>query len=289
METISILAIGDNVADKYLSRGMMYPGGQSFNTAVYTKMNHMDSAYLGKFGSDAVAHHNCDVLDELGIDYSHSRFFEGENGYAKVTLHGNERVFLGSNKGGIAKENPYAFQDNDFAYMKCFSLLYTNLNSYIEDDLPLLHKTGVPLVYDFSTRWNDDVLRAIAPFLTVGVLSCANLKEEERTQEMMKLANLGVAIVVGTVGEAGSHILYHGDWYYQPSVRAEYVKDTMGAGDSYLSALLASLLRDTNGKFIAGSVSEMAMHIRKAMRAGATFAAKVCGMEGAFGHGIPLI
>lgn len=32
-----IIAIGDNVCDKYLSRGKMYPGGQCVNTCVYAK------------------------------------------------------------------------------------------------------------------------------------------------------------------------------------------------------------------------------------------------------------
>ena len=32
MSAVKIIAIGDNVCDKYLSRGKMYPGGQCVNT-----------------------------------------------------------------------------------------------------------------------------------------------------------------------------------------------------------------------------------------------------------------
>ena len=289
MGTIKILAIGDNVADKYLSRAVMYPGGQSFNTAVYTKMNQMDSAYLGKFGSDAIAEHNCDVLKTFGIDYSHSRFFEGENGYARVTLQKNDRVFLGSNKGGVAKDHPYAFTETDLSYMKGFSLIYTNLNSYIEEDLLFLKQSGVPIVYDFSTRWDDAYLRKVVPFITLGVLSCAHLSTSERECEMRKVADLGAVMVLGTVGEAGSYILYQDTFLHQPVVPAEMVKDTMGAGDSYLSAFLVSLLRSTEGRFLKEPNAELDVHIQNAMHAGAIFAAKVCGMEGAFGYGIPLV
>lgn len=35
MKEPKIIAIGDNVCDKYLSRGKMYPGGQCVNTCVY--------------------------------------------------------------------------------------------------------------------------------------------------------------------------------------------------------------------------------------------------------------
>lgn len=50
-----IIAIGDAVCDKYLSRGKMYPGGQCINTCAYAHMNNAESAFLGKFGNDEVA------------------------------------------------------------------------------------------------------------------------------------------------------------------------------------------------------------------------------------------
>lgn len=98
-------------------------------------------------------------MKELKIDYSHCRYFEGENGFALVTLKGNDRVFLGSNKGGIAKEHAFDFTEEDMEYIKGFQLIYTNLNSYIEEELSILEETGVPIAYDFSTRWTDEYLK----------------------------------------------------------------------------------------------------------------------------------
>ena len=94
MSAVKIIAIGDNVCDKYLSRGKMYPGGQCVNTCAYAAANGVPSAYLGKFGSDEVAAYNQKILHELGIDISHCRHFEGENGFAMVTLKGNDASFL---------------------------------------------------------------------------------------------------------------------------------------------------------------------------------------------------
>ena len=180
MKEVRILAIGDNVCDKYLSRGKMYPGGQCVNTCAYARMNQTEAAYLGKFGSDEVAAYNQEILARLGIDASRCRRFPGENGFALVTLRGNDRVFLGSNKGGVAKEHPFSFTPEDLDYIRGFSLIYTNLNSYIEEDLPLLKETGVPIAYDFSLRWNDEYLAKVAPYVTVAILSCAHLTPEER-------------------------------------------------------------------------------------------------------------
>ena len=69
MEHCKIIAVGDNVCDKYLSRGKMYPGGQCVNTCVYVKMNNMESAYLGKYGDDEVAACVQDTLKEIGIEW----------------------------------------------------------------------------------------------------------------------------------------------------------------------------------------------------------------------------
>lgn len=207
MKDYKIIAVGDNVCDKYLSRGKMYPGGQCVNTCVYAKLNGARTAYLGKYGSDQVAECVRDTLKQIGIDDSRCRCHEGENGFALVTLKGNDRVFLGSNKGGIAREYGYDFTEEDFAYIRNFDLIYTNLNSYIEDDLKSLKETGVAIAYDFSTRWTDEYLEKVCPYVTVAILSCAHLTREEREQEMRKVQSYGVQVVLGTVGEDGSYVL----------------------------------------------------------------------------------
>lgn len=288
MGEISIVAVGDNVADKYISRGLMYPGGQCVNTCVYAKMCGADTAYLGKFGTDRVAAHNKAVLDELGIDYSRSRTFEGENGYARVTLQDGDRVFLGSNKGGVSKEHPWDFDADDLAYISKFSLIYTNLNSYIEDDLPLLASIDVPIAYDFSTRWTDEYLDRVCPHIQYATLSCAHLTDEERKREMEKVASLGVRVVLGTVGEHGSHLLYDGHWLSAAAVLAGEVRDTMGAGDSFFASFLTEFMRTAPEEGVFAEADLVLERLRGAMDYAAAFAAKSCAMEGAFGYGVPI-
>lgn len=289
MSDYKILTVGDNVCDKYLSRGKMYPGGQCVNTSVYVKMNGLDSAYLGKYGNDEVAECVQNTLKELEIDDSHCRKYEGENGFALVTLKGNDRCFLGSNKGGIAKEHEFRFSGEDKEYMKQFQMIYTNLNSYIEKELPELKSIGVPIAYDFSTRWTDEYLKEVCPYVTVAILSCAHLSNEEREREMKKAQKNGVKIVLGTIGEDGSYVLYKDKMLYAPAVHADDVIDTMGAGDSYFSAFLCSLLKSSKtGAVMEGTDEEMEERLHRAMKAGAKFAAKVCAMEGAFGYGVPI-
>ena len=165
-----------------------------------------------------MAAYNQKTLAQLGIDDSHCRHFEGENGFALVTLKGNDRVFLGSNKGGVAKEHGYDFGPEDLEYIKQFQLIYTNLNSYIEADLPLLRTAGVPIAYDFSTRWTDEYLAQVCPHIDVAILSCAHLSAEAREAEMKKVQAYQVPIVLGTIGEDGSYVLYQDEFYYTPEM-----------------------------------------------------------------------
>ncbi len=46
--SISVLGIGDNVVDKYLHSGIMYPGGNALNFAVYAKLADIPSAFMGR-------------------------------------------------------------------------------------------------------------------------------------------------------------------------------------------------------------------------------------------------
>lgn len=290
MENFKIIAIGDNVCDKYLSRGKMYPGGQCVNTSVFASMNGAKTAYLGKFGNDEVATCVQETLKKLNVDCSHCRRFEGENGFALVTLNGNDRVFLGSNKGGIAKEYAFDFTENDIEYIKGFQLIYTNLNSYIEKELPLLNTSEVPIAYDFSTRWTDEYLEKVCPYVTIAIMSCAHLTPEKRKEEMKKAQSYGVEIVLGTIGENGSWVLYKDNFYYTKAVYAQNAIDTMGAGDSYFAAFLSSLLETSkSGKPVEGTNEAMKERLLLAMNKGAAFSAKVCEMEGAFGYGVPIV
>lgn len=286
MNSYRLIAIGDSVCDKYLSRGKMYPGGQCVNTCAYTRMIGGKAAYLGKFGTDGIADYMRQVLDKLGIDYSHSRTYEGENGFALVTMKGNDRVFLGSNRGGIAKENPFAFSEEDYEYIKGFTVIYTNLNSYIEDDIRELAETSVPIAFDFSDCRDQEYLEMIAPYAAVALLSCADLSDSEREQWMERVHEAGVEIVVGTAGEKGSYVLNKDEYLYAPAMRAENIIDTMGAGDSYFAAFLYHLMSSSaGGKPIEDDPEKTKQRIHEAMDKAAAFAAHVCELEGAFGFG----
>ena len=121
MYDVSALGFGDNVVDKYEHIKTMYPGGNCVNFAVYAKMfGAKRSAYMGYFGNDAEAEHVMYALDDIGIETVKCKQLEGENGCARATLVDGDRVFLGSNEGGIRGKTPYVLDRFDLEYIRQF-------------------------------------------------------------------------------------------------------------------------------------------------------------------------
>ena len=129
---IRVLGLGDNVCDVYLHTGIMYPGGQALNFAVYAASLGAQADYMGVFGSDAVAAHVKAVLDRKQIGRSHCRTFEGENGYARVTLKDGDRTFRGSNRGGVLQTHPIFLDAEDLSYDAGFDVIYTTNNGFTD-------------------------------------------------------------------------------------------------------------------------------------------------------------
>ena len=152
-----------------------------------------------------------------------------------------------------------------------------------------MYQTKVPIAYDFSMRWTDEYLRDVCPYVTVAIMSCAHLSEDEREREMKKAQKYGVSVVLGTVGEEGSYVLYKDKFLYTKAVLAEDVIDTMGAGDSYFAAFLSDMLKNSpQHKILDGSDEQMYVKIQNAMKKASEFAAKMWAKEGAFGYGVPI-
>ena len=108
-----ILGLGDNVCDMYVHEKRMYPGGQALNVAVYSSMLGAQSQYMGTFGTDDVAACVKTALTEMDIPFPRARCVAGTNGYAMVRLEDGDRVFIGSNRGGVAREQPLKLSRED--------------------------------------------------------------------------------------------------------------------------------------------------------------------------------
>lgn len=286
---LKVLGLGDNVCDKYLHSGYMYPGGQALNFSVYSKSLGADSSFMGVLGTDEVATHILRTLDELGIEHSRCRRHEGENGYAVVNLVDGDRVFVTSNKGGVQREHPIILDNEDMDYLKQFDLIHTSNNSEFDAQLPHAKQSGVSISYDFSGQWTDrERTSRICPYISFGFLSAGSSSVSEIHEACARFYREGCPIVVATCGSRGA-LLYDGIRYYSQAPKPVKAVDTLGAGDSFAAAFLLSYIRIRKDAPVRlkedRAYYEQA--ISHSLLQGSEFAAKTCLVNGAFGMGIP--
>lgn len=49
---MKIAGIGDNVIDRYMNMGIMFPGGNAVNVAAHAALLGAEAAYVGSIGAD---------------------------------------------------------------------------------------------------------------------------------------------------------------------------------------------------------------------------------------------
>jgi fructoselysine 6-kinase len=278
-----LVAVGLNVVNKYEQLGMMYPGGNEFNVAVYAVWLGARGAFLGVFGSDEAGRYVAGVLDRLGVDFSHSRFREGENGYAMVRLEEGERVFGEYNHGGVTGLYPIKLDEEDLSYIRGFDAASSSINAHLgPDQIRKIRGVGVPVSFDFSDLYSAKDLAVFAPLADYSFFSCSALDKGE-TEKLLRTAHsLSGSLCVATRGAKGATAFDGRDFYEQEAVPVAVV-DTMGAGDAFIAGFLLRHIHEKNTGL------GTAVSIRRALSAAAENASKICKLEGAIGIGTRLV
>ena len=143
-----LLAVGDNVVDRYVEAGFMYPGGNAVNVAVHARRNGATSAYLGAVGTDRAGHVVLAALEEEGVDTMLTRRVDGPNAYADVRIVAGNRVFGGAD-AGISR---FTVSPADLEAAAAFDIVHTGECSMLEGQLNELAEAARTLSFDFSER-----------------------------------------------------------------------------------------------------------------------------------------
>jgi len=116
------------------------------------------------------------------------------------------------------------------------------------------------------------------PYLELGQFSCDHMEEPEIQELLKKVYAHGCKNVIATMGGRGQ-IFYNGSEFIKGKVYFVEPVDTMGAGDSYLAALIVSLLKKGWKKGIVLQADV----IKAAMDDAAHYSSDNCLREGGFG------
>jgi fructoselysine 6-kinase len=264
----SLLAVGDNVVDRYVEDGYMYPGGNTVNVAVHARRNGAASAYLGAVGTDRAGQVVLAALEEEGVDTTLTRQVDGPNAYADVRVVDGNRVFGGADVG-ISR---FQLAPDDLLAAATFDIVHTGECSMVEQQLEDLADAAKVLSFDFSERpW--DYVQTHAPKVSVAIWSMPGGDRESAEDCAARLRRLGPAVVAITMGAGGAVVLRDRELAYSP-VDPGTIVDTLGAGDAFIARLLVGLV----------SAEPLDLLVRSATR----YATASCASYGAFGHRTPL-
>jgi fructoselysine 6-kinase len=263
---MQLAGVGDNVVDRYLDLGRMFPGGQALNVAVHARRAGLETAYVGALGDDLAGRHVLGAIRAEGVDGSHVRVLHGPNAYAEVGLTDGNREFL----GGDAGVSQLRLTDDDLAFLARARLIHSSESSYLEDQLGRL--AGVaPLSFDFSVRRDDAYLEPLLPHVTIAEFSLSDMDDAAALAWIDRIHGAGPRLVLATRGAADA-LLSDGRRIWRQPAHPARIVDTLGAGDAFIARVLVGIVRD----------EPFDVSLAEAARIAAT----TCASYGAFGHGI---
>ncbi|MEN3534675.1 PfkB family carbohydrate kinase [Microbispora sp. ZYX-F-249] len=258
-----LCGVGDNVVDRYLDLGLVFPGGSACNVAVHARRLGAEAAYLGSIGSDPAGDLVRHSLAAEGVEARWSRYGGHPTPRADVKLDADgNRTFVDY----VPPTEDLRLSPADLDYLASFDLVHTGHTSLVEDQLPDIARV-TKVSFDFSYK-DMEYARDLLPSVAVAFFSRARLDRPECAEFAASVLALGPREVVVTCGDQGALLASADRTVWQPAVPTEAV-DTLGAGDAFAAQLLVAL---------PVAPAEVAM-----ARA-AAYAASVCRHHGGYGY-----
>ncbi|XOQ48834.1 MAG: fructoselysine 6-kinase [Eubacteriales bacterium] len=236
---MKIAAVGDNCMDVYENLGKAFPGGNPVNVAVYSVRLGGEASYTGVVGNDKYGKIMIDALNAKGVDTSHVKVLPGNTAITQVELVDGERVFGDYDEGVLAQ---FKLSDEDIEFLCSQDMVVTGLWGKIENDLYKIKAKGTPIAFDFANKLDDPVIEKAIYHVDYAFFASDDGDTEFIRDYMKKMHAKGPKIVTVTLGDKGS-IAYDGEKFTTFGIVPCDVKDTMGAGDSYIAGFLRGILQ----------------------------------------------
>ena len=261
---VTLLTVGDNVVDRYLDLGVLYPGGNAVNVAVHSRRCGAGTAYIGAVGTDLAGRTVLDALVAEGVDTSLLRVVEGPNAYADVRVVDGNRVFEHADVG----VSRLRLTPSDFAAVAAATLVHTGECSMVEEQLADLSAAAPRLSFDFSER-PDEYVDEYAPLVDIAIRSLPSATVDDAVREARRISALGPGLVAVTMG-AGGAVALQGEQVVHAPAPPTAVVDTLGAGDAFIARLLTGLIAEAPLSTLLGAAT--------------AYASSTCATFGAFGY-----
>lgn len=256
----SLVSVGDNCVDVYLTWGCATVGGNALNVAANWRRRGLPTRYLGAVGEDAEGEIVRNGVTAAGLDPAHLQRLPGDTGVTLLSHENGDRHFLLEHFGVSFRYLP-----PDPAYCTLHDADWVHLGTSTSTELiGRLAGDQMPFSVDVSTSYDSLPLDGVP-------LTFASCPEDSAwTAESVAdtLRDMGARQVVVTRGRLGAHFYGDAPPVYVP-VPAVDVVDTCGAGDSFIAEFVLS--------FCLGAVRPV-----EALHRAAVAAAATCGHVGGF-------
>ncbi len=260
--------IGDNCIDFYreyidsdnkIHRNIQYVTGNVVDTGVNLQLFGYSISLLSTVGNDSNGKLVKEFLSSRNIDISHLKTANGLTAITYMTLNKNDRVH-GDYIEGVLKH--IEFDETDIAFAASHDLVHSALWGNAEEAISQIKNYGNPIIsFDYADELNSPVINRTIDYVDYGFFSYHKARDEFIESYLVDKVNRGMKVAVATFGSKGS-LAYDGySFTYCPITPIKKVVNTVGAGDSYISGFLASILEHKS--------------IRESMEIGSKIAAEI--------------
>lgn len=228
-------------------------GGCAYNVAYIVRLLDAPHTHISPVGAGMYGDYVAKCLTESGAPI-HVRVPDRENGccYCLVEESG-ERTFMSYHGVEYTFEKewmaPYHAEDFGLTYICGLEIeepTGINLIEYLEENpsLTVFFAPGPRLKH--ISRGKLDRMLALHPILHINELEAAALSGKDSIEDAARhLHSITQNAVIITLGVQGTYCIEAGGTEYLiPSIPAEHVVDTIGAGDSHAGTVIACLTKD---------------------------------------------
>lgn len=262
----SILCIGEITVDRYLDLGREHIGGISLNFAVNARRRGVERvALISAVGNDAGGMLARQKLACEGIDHSRVATIAGPTAHQDIRIVDGERFFPPGGYGAGVLAG-FHLTAADLAFAADFEIMMTPVFRQIEH---LAHAAFMApgfqgrRVADFLDGADLGVdleeLARYTQFLDIGFIS----GDETTIAQAEAIARDATALIVVTLGAAGSVALYQGQRLFQPALPVAQPVDSTGCGDAFQAAFSVAYL---NGATIDAALAAGAERAAEVLR-----------------------
>jgi len=230
-----IATVGDNCIDHYLppvDRALV--GGNAVNVAVNLLRLGHPAAYFGAVGDDAEGARTHDVLARLGVDVTAVKVIKpGRTSHTVIaTGPDGDRHFVAEDFGVCRGYRPDA---QDLQRLKAMKHVHIGWLDDAGATKRALAQAGVSVSQDLSV--NAEPRNTAPDGLAIAFVSCDGDDAEARSVLDRTLAQGALAAIImrgprGSLASAGGDV-------FRGTALPVAVRDTTGAGDSFISGFLA--------------------------------------------------